>query len=292
VPIDWYYAPQGWTERTRRFLDSADELLERVTRQCLDAARLGPEAIDAIVVVSTTGIATPSLDARLMERLPFRRDVVRLPIFGLGCAGGVLGLARAAALAAAMPGSRVLCLVVELCTLACRKDDFSPSNIVATALFGDGAAGAILASDEGGGPRVGAAGDHTFPRSLDVMGWDVTDDGLRAIFSRDIPSLVQREFGGAARAFLERHGLTLADIARFVCHPGGVKVLNALEEVFELAPGALADARAVLRDFGNMSAVTVLFVLDRVLRETPRGRLLLTALGPGFTAGFLLLDCG
>jgi alkylresorcinol/alkylpyrone synthase len=297
VPIDWYYEAHGWTERTQRYLDNADELIERVARRCLEAAQLGAEAIDAIVVVSTTGIATPSLDAWLLERLPFRRDVARLPIFGLGCAGGVLGLARAASLATAMPGSRILCLVVELCALAFRKDDFSPSNIVATALFGDGAAGVILASDGdgdagGGGPRIGASGEHTFPRSLDVMGWDVTEEGLRAIFSRDIPSLVQREFGRVARAFLARHGLGLGDIARFVCHPGGIKVLNALEEVFELPPGALADARAVLRDYGNMSAATVLFVLERALREAPRGRKLLTALGPGFTAGFLLLECG
>src|SRR5207245_2241025 len=128
-------------------------------------------------VVSTTGIATPSLDARLIDRLGLRADVQRLPIFGLGCAGGVIGLARAAALARAEPGSRVLFLVVELCTLCFRSNDFSKSNIVATALFGDGAAGAILGGGATG-PRLGPSGEHTWPQSLDIMGWEVEEDGL------------------------------------------------------------------------------------------------------------------
>ncbi len=218
----------------------------------------------------------------------------RLPIFGLGCAGGVIGLARAASQAAATPGEITLFLTVELCALSFRRDDWSASNIVATALFGDGAAGALL-STEGTGPAVVATGEHTWPGSLDVMGWDVADDGLSAIFSREIPQLVATQLHDVASDFLARHGLALGDIDRFVCHPGGAKVVTALEHAFGLGEGALIDAWEVLRDYGNMSATTVLFVLDRVLaaaRATGERweRALMNALGPGFTAGFLVLD--
>ncbi len=219
-----------------------------------------------------------------------RADVRRLPIFGLGCAGGVLGLARAASQAVAAPGERVLFLVVELCALSFRRDDFAKSNIVATALFGDGAAGALL-STAGHGPVIVAAGEHTWPKSLEVMGWDVADDGLSAVFSRDIPQLVATRFRAVADGFLARHGLAISDIDRFVCHPGGAKVIAALEGAFGLEDGALEGARDVLRDYGNMSAATVMFVLDRMLGDGPQWRrALMNALGPGFSAGFLVLD--
>ena len=289
VPIEWYESRHGWAERNALYLEHAVSLLNQAARDALALADLKPEAIDAVAVVSTTGVATPALDARLMEKLPLRPDVKRLPIFGLGCAGGVIGLARAADLARAAPQSRVLLLVVELCALSFRKDDTAKSNIVATALFGDGAAAAIV-SCRGDGPRLGAAGEHTWPNSLDIMGWDVAEDGLRAVFSRDIPALVRRHMRDIADAFLQRHGIKLADIDHFICHPGGAKVLSALEEAFGLGAGALADARGVLRDYGNMSAATVLFVLERALRAGVTGRLLMTTLGPGFTAGFQIID--
>ncbi|MBV8491340.1 MAG: type III polyketide synthase [Candidatus Eremiobacteraeota bacterium] len=292
VPIEWYHDEHDWSERNRIYLESALDLLESATRTALDRAGREPSEIGAIVAVSTTGIATPSLDALLMERMGLERTIARLPIFGLGCGGGTIGLARAATMAAANPGELVLLLVVELCALSFRRDDFSKSNIVATALFGDGAAAALLACD-GDGPAVAAGGEYTWPGSLDVMGWDVTADGLKAIFSRDIPELVASEMREVAVAFLAKHGLTLRDVDRFVCHPGGAKVIDALETAYELEPGALADSREVLREFGNMSAATVMFVLDRVVRangSSPWRRALVSALGPGFTAGFTLLE--
>jgi alkylresorcinol/alkylpyrone synthase len=289
VPIDWYERPHGWTERNALYLENAVNLLERAARTALRNAELSPAEIDAVITISTTGIATPSLDAMLMDRLELRRDVKRMPIFGLGCAGGVIGIARAADLARAAPGTRVLLLVVELCALSFRRNDVSKSNIVATALFGDGAAAAVV-SCHGEGPALGASGEHTWPASLDIMGWDVTDDGLKAIFSRDIPTLVRRHMRDVACSFLARNQLDLDDIDRFICHPGGAKVLSALEEAFDLAQGALADGRSVLRDYGNMSASTVLFVLERALRTGIPGRSLMSTLGPGFTAGFLLLE--
>jgi alkylresorcinol/alkylpyrone synthase len=286
VPPDWYEQPHGWTEKNRLYLDHAVALAEQASRDCFARSGFGPADIDAIIAVSTTGIATPSLDALLIERLGLRPDVDRLPIFGLGCGGGVLGLARAATLASAVPHCNVLLCVVELCGLTFRRADASKSNIIATALFGDGAAAAIV-STRAEGPAFGRGGQHTWPRSLDIMGWSVEEDGLGVIFSRDIPALTRSEFRRVAGHFLARHRLTFADVECFVCHPGGAKVLDALEEAFDQPPGALALSRGVLRDYGNMSAATVLFVLERVLGSGVRGRYLLSALGPGFTAAFL-----
>lgn len=290
VPIEWYEELHDWPERNRVYLDSALDLLEAAAGNALAHARRSAHEIDAVVVVSTTGIATPSLDALLMERMQLRRTVRRLPIFGLGCAGGVIGLERAAMMARANPESLVLFLVVELCALCFRRDDFSKSNIVATALFGDGAAAALL-SCAGEGPRVVAGGEFTWPDSLDVMGWDVTGEGLKAIFSRDIPELVTNKLNEVAVAFLREHSLELRDIDCFVCHPGGAKVLDALAVAFGVEPSRLSESRDVLREFGNMSAATVMFVLERALASAqPWRRALLSALGPGFTAGFTLLE--
>jgi len=221
--------------------------------------------------------------------MQLRRDIKRLPVFGLGCAGGVIGLARAADMAMASPGSKVLLLVIELCALSFRRDDFTKSNIVATALFGDGAAAAILSTD-GRGPQVGGGGEHTWPNSLDIMGWEVEEDGLKARFAQSIPGLVSTEFRTVLQAFLRRNELNLRDFDSFACHPGGAKVLDALEEALELPAGALKDSREILREYGNMSAVTVLFVLERMLGRGEARRVLMSSLGPGFSAAFLTLD--
>jgi alkylresorcinol/alkylpyrone synthase len=289
VPLEWYAEPHGWRDRTKLYVENSVALFEDVTRRCLDEAKLDVSDIDAIVTVSTTGVATPTLDALIVERLGMRRDIQRLPIFGFGCAGGVVGLARAGALARSIPKGRVLFLCVELCALTYRKDDLSKSNIVATALFGDGAAGAILSCD-GEGPALGPSGEHTWPASLDVMGWDVQEDGLKPIFAQSIPSLVEKEFGPVLFDYLRRNDLKLEDYDAFACHPGGAKVLNALEEALGLAEGGLSDSRAVLRDYGNMSAATVLFVLKHMQIRQKTQKTLMTTLGPGFTAAFLTLD--
>lgn len=289
VPIAWYAEEHGFAERNALYIENAVALLEETAEKVLEGAGLGADAVDALVVVSTTGIATPSLDALLIERMGLRRDIQRLPVFGLGCAGGVSGMARAAQMAVSVPGSRVLFLVVELCGLTFRVNDTSKSNIIATALFGDGAAGALLGTGLEG-PAVAGWGEYTWRGSLDVMGWDIGDDGLGVLFSRDIPNLVCEQLGAPVDRFLGRCGLTRGDIARHVCHPGGAKVLDALEMVYGLPPGGLAAARDVLRRCGNMSAATAMFVLDDTLRDPVPGPWLMTALGPGFTAAFTLLD--
>ncbi|HVH79134.1 MAG TPA: 3-oxoacyl-[acyl-carrier-protein] synthase III C-terminal domain-containing protein [Stellaceae bacterium] len=296
VPFEWFDAPQGWPERNRAYLDGALDLLEAAAGRALDRARVNLCDVGAIITVSTTGIATPALDALLMERMRFPRHVERLPVFGLGCAGGALGLGKAAILSRAMPDKAVLLLVVELCTLQFRRDDLSRSNIVATALFGDGAAAAVLRCDDtAAGPTIVAHGEHTWPNSLDIMGWDVADDGLKAIFSRDIPRLVTTKLPAIAQNFLHRNGLALSDIDRFVCHPGGPKVIDAFETVFGSGFAGAAEARRALQDYGNMSAASILFVLEEMLTETSAcrhsgGCHLMTALGPGFSAGFVLLE--
>jgi alkylresorcinol/alkylpyrone synthase len=292
MPLGWHGSSHGWLERNRQYVDNAVELLSRAATDCLDAAGVGPSDVDAVVAVSTSGFATPSLDALVMERMNLRRDAARLPVFGLGCAGGVVGLARAAEMARAVPGRRVLFLVAELCGLTFRDRDSSKSNVIATVLFGDGAAAALLVadSDDGRQPRLSRAAEHTWPDSLDVMGWHIEDDGFGVLFSQDIPSLVTREMPAVLDAYLTGNGLTLADYDGFVCHPGGAKVVAALEQVFGLAAGGLDHTRGVLRDYGNMSAATVMFVLDRFIADRRPGRYMISALGPGFSVGFLTLE--
>jgi alkylresorcinol/alkylpyrone synthase len=287
VPIEWYLDDHGWVDRTALYVSSAVDLLEQVTRKLLDETGLAADQLDGVVLVSTTGVATPSLDALLIERMKLRRDIQRLPIFGLGCAGGVIGLARAAQLAMVQPGAKILFLAVELCALTFRKNDISKSNIIATALFGDGAAGAILSTD-GEGPEVGPSGEYTWPASLEVMGWDMAEDGLKARFAKSIPDLVARDFRRLLDEFLSRHDIPLSSISGFACHPGGAKVLDALENAMDMQRGDLKESRGVLRDFGNMSAVTALFVAERM--RLMGQQTLMSALGPGFTAVFLMLD--
>lgn len=296
APLAWFLEPHGWVERTNKFLESADALLEQASIRCLDQAGLKPEDVDALVVVCSTGIATPSLDARLMERLAFRRDVVRLPIFGLGCAGGVLGMARASALARAMPGGRVLLLVIELCGLTFRRQDLGNSNIIASALFGDGAAAALIEhrpserKSTTAPVRIVATAEHTWPNSLDVMGWSIEEDGLGVLFSRDIPRLVETRMRPVVDRFLADQGRRMADLDGVVCHPGGAKVIVAMQRALGLDDNALDVEIEILRRHGNMSAVTALFVLAEKQRRGDGGLRLMLALGPGFTLAMGLLE--
>ncbi len=289
MPLDWYLEGTGFAERNRLFVIHAEHLLAQASERLFRTLGLAPAEIDAVVCVTSTGIATPSLDARLAERLGLRADVERTPLFGLGCAGGVLGLARAATLALARPGSRVLLLVTELCSLALRREDGSKANLVACALFGD-AAVALLLSTGAEGPAVAAGGEHRLPDSLEVMGWRVEDDGLGVLFSPAIPEIARRAVRPAATAFLARHGLTLDEVDAFAVHPGGAKVLEALGEALAMPAADREVAAAVLREAGNVSAVSVLLVLRRLLGSRPWRRALALALGPGFTAGFVLLE--
>lgn len=288
-PVEWYLEPKDWPQRTQAYLEAATELFEAAAGKALQAAGLEGGDVDAIVTVSSTGIATPSLEARASLSMGFRRDVRRTPVFGLGCAGGVSGLGLAARLARAEPGKTVLLVVIELCTLSFRLDELSKVNMVATALFGDGAAAAVVRAGEDGALTIEAEAEHTWPDTLDIMGWRVDEAGFGVIFDRAIPPFARRHMAPAVDAMLDGMGLERGEVGRFVCHPGGARVVEALEGALGLEPGSLGAEREVLAEYGNMSAPTALFVLDRVLQGPTPQRLFLTALGPGFTASAVSL---
>lgn len=289
VPLEWYDKPCPFSERNRLYQENAVNLLAEAGQKALEKANLSFDDIDGLVVVSSSGIATPSLDAMLMEKLHLKRNMERLPIFGLGCVGGVVGLARTAQLARGAPDKRYLYMVVELCGLDFIHSDCTKSNVIATALFADGAAAAVI-SCKGDGPAIVGWGEHTWPDSLDVMGWDVSDDGLRVIFSQDIPTIVRKDMRQVVDKFLASQKLEIKDIAEFLCHPGGAKVIDAIEAALDLPTGRLHYARDILRNYGNMSAATVMFVLEEGLKSPRAGHTLLSSFGPGFTAGLVLLE--
>ena len=289
MPMAWYADDHGWSDRGAAYMTGATALFVAAAQDALQAAGLTADQVDTIVTVSSTGIATPTLEAQAFRTMGFRRDVRRVPVFGLGCAGGVSGLSIARRLAAADPGSTVLMVAVETCSLSFRSDRLQKADVIATVLFGDGAAAAVIGAGSGtaGEVTLHEGHEHLFPDTLPIMGWDVDDAGLGVIFDRSIPGFVAEEFRPAVLSMLQEAELDLSQIDRFVCHPGGAKVVEAIEATMELTPGALDAERATLRDYGNMSAPTALFVLKRVLAAGQTGRLALCALGPGFTAAML-----
>jgi len=289
-PLDWFEQPQDFQARTQAYVQGAMALFVEAAQRAIAAAGIAARDIDVVVTVSSTGIATPSLEARVGRRLGLRADVRRVPVFGLGCAGGVSGLALGAELARSAPGTVVLVVVVELCTLAFRGDRGAKADVIATALFGDGAAAAVLCADNHAAAalRLGASAEHTWPGTLDIMGWTVDPVGFGVVLSRSLPRFVEERLAAPMRRALRT--LAVAEDARRICHPGGSKVLAAIETALALDPGTLADERAVLRDYGNMSAPTVMFVLERALKTRWTGAAVASALGPGFTASFLALE--
>jgi alkylresorcinol/alkylpyrone synthase len=288
-PFDWYLEPRGWPERTEAFLEGAEALFVDVAEKALASAGFTGGDIDTVVTVCSTGIATPSLEARVARGLGFRSDVMRVPVFGLGCAGGASGLSIASRLAQARPGTNVLLVTIELCSLALRHDELTKANIIATSLFGDGAAAIILRAGDGGATQIESTGEYLWPDTLGVMGWSVDPEGFGVVFRRTIPDFVIAHLNPAVVRILAGMQLSMADIDRFICHPGGAKVVNALETALALDQGTLDHERQVIADYGNMSSPTVLFVLEQAVASGLPGLSLLTALGPGFTASCVAL---
>lgn len=290
APLEWYAGDHRWESRNALYLKAAEALFLEAAGKAIAAAGLSASDIDGVVSVSTTGIATPSLEARCGSRLGLRDDVRRVPVFGLGCAGGVSGLATAARLAAAEPGTRWLFVCIETCSISIRLDSDDPAALVATALFGDGAAAAVVEAADGGRASITAAGERLWPATLGIMGWRIEDPGLAVVFDRAIPPFVTAELAGAIGSMLGDFGVPREAIGRLCSHPGGAKVVEAIETAMELEAGSLDLEREVLRDHGNMSAPTVLFVLERLLARGAPERTLLTAFGPGFTCASMLLE--
>jgi alkylresorcinol/alkylpyrone synthase len=292
-PVEWYLSTHSWEERTASFQKHAIDLLERVTLAATEKAGVGLEDLDMIMTNTVTGLAIPSLDAMLFNRLKLKPTIERLPMFGLGCGAGVAGLARAARLAQAKDGAHVLFLTVDLCSLCLRINDPSPAMFVSSALFGDGAAGILVRNTRDGargGPRILATGEWCWRKTEYIMGWDIKDDGFGVVLSPELPALMNEKLAPALQDFLDRNGFRLSDFNGFLFHPGGRKLIETMQDVLGLTPDQLEHSREVLRNFGNMSSATALFVLERALQAGARGPHLLAAFGPGFSAYFVAAD--
>ncbi|HEU4743149.1 MAG TPA: 3-oxoacyl-[acyl-carrier-protein] synthase III C-terminal domain-containing protein [Meiothermus sp.] len=301
-PPEWYTLERPFPEKNRDWFEAALKLSLEASRKALEAAGKTPQDVAGVVFVSTTGIATPSPDAYLVQELGIPLSAMRLPLWGLGCAGGAAGLARSADLARLHPDRVILLVAVELCSLTFIPGDRSKSNIVATSLFADGAAAVVLGGDSGSPhdlapsvstsfPSVLGGFTRLLPESYGVMGWDLHPQGLQVRFAQSIPTLVQQQLPALIAEGLEEYGLFPEEIDLHVLHPGGAKVLAAYREALGSSAESLAASWEVLRECGNMSSPTVLFVLERLMRS-PRqaGELgLLLALGPGFAAEGVLL---
>ncbi len=289
-PLDWYAAGHSFSEANQIFEEVALQLSEKAALQAMARANVKPMDIGMIIFVTSTGIATPTLDAKLIQRLGLSSHTSRLPIWGLGCGGGVAGLGRASELAYSMPGKSVLLVAVELCSLTFQRNDFSKSNIVGTSIFADGAA-AVLVTMDGEGPAILGNYSTLFPRSEDIMGWEVVETGLKVRFSRDIPSIVRRYLPDLLQKACEKWSIEQGSIGHYVVHPGGAKVLDAYSDSLNLAKDQLLQAYEILANYGNMSSVSVLFVLERLMEQTsPKDAYgIMLALGPGFSAEQVLV---
>jgi alkylresorcinol/alkylpyrone synthase len=291
-PLDFVMTPRPLSQTSREYQAHAVELGTRVARDCLERAGLAPADGDYVITVSCTGVMIPSLDAYLINDLGMRANVRRLPITELGCAGGAVAISRAHEFARAFPDANVLVVAVELSTLTFQQGDGSMANMVSGALFGDGAAAALVTGRGGSGAEVLDTESYLFPRSYDTMGFDLRETGLHIVLSRNVGDLIRSETRGVGERLLERNGLSRADLRFFVLHPGGRKVLEVMEEELQIPRELTQPSWNVLAEYGNLSSATVLFVLDEWLTRrarSPGDHGLMAAFGPGFSAELLLL---
>lgn len=285
-PLSWYQEVHSFAEANKVYGEMAINLAEEAAAKAIAQAGINPDEIGMVIFISSTGIATPTVDAKIIQSLGLSPHTVRVPIWGLGCAGGVSGLARAAELAQVLNGKAVLLIAVELCSLTFQRNDYSKANLVGTSLFSDGAAAVLIAANVSDGPAVCGSYSTLFPATEDIMGWDITDTGLKVQFSRDIPSIVRRYLPELTGKACESWDIDIASVQHYVVHPGGAKVLDAYAGSLKLSLDKLEHAYRVLASYGNMSSVSVLFVLESFLADTqPTGQYgLMLALGPGFSA--------
>ncbi|HWM90473.1 MAG TPA: 3-oxoacyl-[acyl-carrier-protein] synthase III C-terminal domain-containing protein [Thermoanaerobaculia bacterium] len=294
LPIEEYDRLTTWGQANDAWIRVAQEIGGEAVLDGLSRAGLSTADVAALIFVTVTGVATPSIDARLMNRLGLPPGVKRMPIFGLGCVAGAAGIARAADYVRAWPDQVAVLLSVELCSLTLQSEDLSIPNLIATGLFGDGAAAAMVVGDgrPADGPEIVATRSIFYPDSERVMGWDITQDGFKIVLSADVPKVVYDFLRRDVDAFLSEHGLTRADISSWVCHPGGPKVLEAMQESLELPEGALDVTWRCLQEVGNLSSTSVLLVLADTLenhRPEPGSWGMITAMGPGFCSELVLL---
>lgn len=300
LPLDRYPELTGFTEANNAYVEVAVDLGEQAIRSALDAAGIAPAEVDAIVMVSSTGVAVPTIDARLASRIGFRPDIKRIPLFGLGCVAGAAGMARVHDYLRGFPGHVAVLLSVELCSLTLQRDDTSIPALIGACLFGDGAAAVVAtgadwipaAPTASPGPTVLSTRSRLFPDTVDVMGWNVSSNGFGLVMSRDVPHMADAYLGDEVNRFLADHGLTTENISTWICHPGGPKVLDAIERAVGLPPEANVHSRESMRQNGNFSSASVLDVLHRTLATPPPDGSLgvMLAMGPGFSFELLLLS--
>ena len=294
LPLSRYRQLSGFTEANEAYLDIALELGERSLKSAMEIAEIEPSEIDVVFSTTVTGLAVPSLEGRLASRLGLRPDVKRVPMFGLGCVAGAAGTARVHDYLRAFPNQVAALLAVELCSLTVQREDRSIANLVASSLFGDGAAALIAtgADRPAAGPKLLATRSRTYPDTEEVLGWNIGTDGFRIVLSVEIASIVEKYLGEDVHDFLADYGLITADVSRWVLHASGPKVIDAVEDVLDLPADAFDLTRKSLRDNGNLSSVSVLDILqDTMTDPPPPGSFgLMIAMGPGFSAELVLLS--
>jgi alkylresorcinol/alkylpyrone synthase len=294
LPLDGYDNLTRWGDANRVWLEKAEELGEQAIDLALQRAGMDRSRISALLTVSVTGIASPSLDAHLTNRMRLPADMRRTPIFGLGCVAGAAGIAQAADYVRAYPDRVAVLLSVELCSLTWQRSDLTIANLIASGLFGDGAAAVVVAGDDvaGQGPEIVDTASSFYPDTEGAMGWDISEEGFRIVLSADVPAIIRAKLPGDVDALLARNGLTRSDVGSWVLHTGGPKVLDAMAGSLGLEREACAASWDSLREVGNLSSASVLLVLEEIMqnrRPAPGTWGVLAALGPGFCAQLVLL---
>jgi alkylresorcinol/alkylpyrone synthase len=295
LPLEVYASLTSWGEANNHWIDNAEELGRQALCRSLSRAGLAPRDIGALFFTSITGISSPSIDARLINRMDLRKNINRVPIFGLGCVAGAAGIARAADYVRAYPDRVAAVVSVELCSLTVQRDDLSMANLISTGLFGDGAAAVLVAGanrEEAEGPQILDTRSVFYPDTEYVMGWDISEKGFRIVLSKDVPDMVRKHLVGDVDAFLADNDLDRRDVANWVVHTGGPAVLEATQEALELPDGALDASWHCLRKTGNLSSASVLCVLEETMsrrRPQPGTFSLLAAMGPGFCSELVLM---
>ena len=294
--LDYYASIHSFQEQNDEYIRIALEYSVKAIEACISAAQIDKDAITDIIFISTTGLATPSLDAHIINKMKLNQNISRTPVFGLGCAGGVAGFAKASILARANPDAVVLLVAVELCSLTFLRNDFSKSNFIGSSLFSDGVAALIITGDNQKNKTKSeisffATQSRFYYDSLDVMGWEFLDKGFKVLFSQDIPNIIAKYIYDDVSAFLEKYQLKISDIKNFIFHPGGKKILTAYQEALQVEGDFLKNTREVMTDYGNMSSPTVLYVLERFFTQGfENGYGLMVSMGPGFSSEMVLLN--
>jgi alkylresorcinol/alkylpyrone synthase len=296
MPLDYYSTIHSFQEQNSEYINlSLDYSIEAINA-CIFSADIKKEDITDIIFISTTGLATPSLDALIINKMKLNENINRIPIFGLGCAGGVSGFGKASTLARANPDAIVLLVAAELCSLTFLRNDFSKSNFIGSSIFSDGVSALIVSGDNQKNKTKNkisflASQSKLYYDSLDVMGWEFLNEGFKVIFSKDIPTIIEKNILSDVTNFLEKNDLKLSEIKNFIFHPGGKKILNAYTDALKIKGDFLKNTKEVLKENGNMSSATVLYVLERFFTQGfENGYGLMVSMGPGFSCEMVLLD--